>query len=372
MSALGPTSSRFIVELITGVVLKTRSSRRRQMYFVSQVYVEVIDDADDVTPEFPCDVIRLEFPEDIPVSTMLYIAKATVPAKANLTISYGLNYSEAVTNDSLGYFSVDRWTGVVRLRREIDRETNAFHRFSITATIEKPQQTGNLNVSTENRRQSGNLNVLIAVIDSNDNSPIFSQSSYTCHVTSSTSGFSPPCSVSASDLDEGENGRLVYFLSAEDDATDYYRIDPHGGVIYVVNSSRGVPGNRTLTVVATDAGALPRKSSALVLVTSEVSPNVNCAVDSLEIEENRPAYSIVGSVRLTYDDGTNVPVTRYQLNQDGGQETFDIDVNTGQIVTKSILDRETFSSYRLSVSAVYLLPGLCLSKITSSICLFVR
>ena len=328
------------------------------MYFVSQVYVEVIDDDDDVTPVFPCDVIRLEFPEDIPVSTVLYIAKATVPTKANpTTISYGLNYSDTVRDDGLGYFSIDRWTGVVRLRRELDRETKSFHRFSVTAT-------------TENSRQKKRLSVLIVVVDSNDKSPIFSQSSYTCHVTSATSGFSPPCLVSASDADEGNNGRLVYFLSANDDATDDFRIDPYSGVIYVVDGSGGVSGNRTLTVVATDAGALPRKSNALVLVTSELLPNVNCAVHFLEIEENRPAYSIVGSVRLTYDDAANVPVTRYQLSQDGGQETFDIDVKTGQIVTKSILDRETFSSYRLSVYAIYDIPGLYLSK-NNFLCLFV-
>jgi len=303
-----------------------------------QMNVELVD-ADDVTPSFSSDVIRLEFPEDIPVSTILYVAKAAVGASTNSTISYSLNVE--ANND--GYFSVDRWNGELRLRRALDREVTAFHRLSVAAT-------------TDNGH-TGYLNVLLTVLDSNDHDPVFSQPSYTCHVTSTTSGNNPICTVTATDSDEKENGRIVYFILADDEALDLFHINPHSGAIYV---NRTAPGNRTLTVVATDAGTLPRKSRALVVVTSDVSPTVNCAVDSLEmkIEENQPAYSIVGSVHLVSDDGTNVAVTRYQLTEDGGHQNFDIDVKTGEIMTKSILDRELSSNHTLSVSAVYSLPGM--------------
>lgn len=306
--------------------------------FVFQVYVDVAD-ADDVTPTFRSDVIRLEFREDIPVSTILYAARAAVGANANCTVSYSLEFE----NNDDGCFSVDRWTGEIRLRRALDREIADFHRFSIAATTDNGY--------------TGYLNVTITVLDSNDHNPVFSQSSYSCHVTSNTSGYYPVCTVTATDLDEKENGRIVYFLLADDDALDVFYINPHNGAIY---ANRSAPGNRTLTVVATDAGALPRKSSALVVVTSDVLPTVNCAVDSMEmkIEENQPAYSIVGSVHLMYDDGTNVAVTRYQLIEDGGQQNFDVDVKTGEIATKSILDRELSNYHTLSVFAVYSLPGL--------------
>ena len=315
-----------------------------------QVYVEVVD-LDDVTPVFPSDVIRLEFREDIPVSTTLYAAKAAVGANTNSTISYHLtNYSEP---DSARHFSVDRWTGVVRLVRELDREITAFHRFSVAAT-------------TDNR-QTGYLNVLLTVLDANDHNPVFSQPFYSCHVTSTT--FSPTrvCAVTATDSDEGENGRIVYFLLADDDTADIFNVDPHSGAIYA-NDLAG-PGNWSLTVVATDAGALPRQSSALVVVTSDVSPNVICAVDSLEmkIEENQPAYSVVGTVRLAYDDGTNVAATRYQLTEDGGQRAFDIDAKRGEIATKLMLDRELCSNHTLTVLAAYALPGLSSSLFPSSI-----
>jgi len=307
-------------------------------WFVLQVYVDIVD-SDDVTPVFPSDVIRLEFREDIPVSTILYVARAAVGHGENATISYSL-HAEEVTSD--GYFSVSRWTGGVRLRRALDRELAGFHRFSIAA-------------ATDNRH-FGYLNVLLAVLDSNDHNPVFSQPSYACHVTSTTVGHTPICTILATDLDDEENGRIVYFLLADDDALDIFHIDSHSGAIY---ANRLTSSNRTLTVVATDAGALPRTSSALVLVTSDVAPNVNCAGDSLEmkIEENLPAYSVVGTIHLTYDDGTNVAVTRYRLIQDGGRESFDVDVKTGEIVTKSILDRELRSDYSLSVSAEYKLPG---------------
>lgn len=327
--------------------MKPRSLRERETLgykfnVLCQVYVDFVD-ADDVTPVFPSDVIRLEFPEDIPVSTILYVANAAVNASTEVSkVSYSLN-SDA---NSDGYFSVDRWTGEIRLRRALDREITGFHRFSVAA-------------KTDNG-SAGYLNVLLTVLDSNDHDPVFSQAFYTCHVTSAIS-YRPVCAVTATDSDENENGRIVYFLLADDDAVDIFHIDPHSGAIYV---NRSAPGNRTLTVVATDAGALPRKSSALVLVTSDVSPSVNCAVDSLEmkVEENQPAYSIVGSVRLVYDERTNVVVTGYHLTEDGRPRLFDIDVRTGQIVTNSLLDREQSSKHTLSVSVVYSLPGSLSSR----------
>lgn len=261
-------------------------------------------------------------------------------ADTNSTISYRLSFEDS--NSS--YLSVDRWTGEIRLRRALDRETAGFHRFSVAATADN----GN----------TGYLDVLLTVTDANDHNPVFFRPSYACHVTSSTSGDIPVCTVTATDLDEDENGRIVYFLMADDDTLNVFHINPHSGAIYV---NRSAPGNRTLTVVATDAGALPRSSSALVMITSDVLPAVNCAADStqMKIEENQPAHSIVGSVRLVYDEGTNVVVARYQLINDGGQRDFDIDAKTGVIVTKLILDREQSSIHSLSVSVLYSLPGLC-------------
>jgi len=274
------------------------------------------------------------------VSTVLYVARASLGADTNSTISYRLSLEDI----NHGYFSVDRWTGEIRLRRALDRETVGIHRFSVAATA----HNGNTSY----------LDVLLTVTDANDHNPVFSQPSYACHVTSSTSGDIPVCTVTATDLDEGENGRIVYFLMADDDSLDVFHINSHSGAIYV---NRSAPGNRTLKVVATDAGALPRSSSALVVVTSDVLPAVNCAADSTEmnIEENRPARSIVGSVRLVYDEGTNVVLARYQLITDGVQRDFDVDAKTGVVMTKSILDREQSSSHSLSVSVVYSLPGLC-------------
>lgn len=280
--------------------------------------------SDDVMPVFPDDVIRLEFPEDTPVSTVLYIATAVVGR--DVTVVYSLSDNDCV--------SIDRWTGEMRLRRELDREMTSVHWMTVTATT----HSGN----------SADVNVTLTVLDCNDNDPVFSQPVYYWHITSTDSTFV----VDAKDSDENENGRIVYFLLNDDDV---FHISPHTALIYTNHST---PANTTLTVVAMDAGTLPRKSSALVMVTSDVSTAVKCAVDSLTVQENQPSYSIVGTVSLVYDDGANVIVTEYQLIEDGGQQMFGIGVKTGDIVTKSILDRETASNHILTISAVYSLPGL--------------
>ena len=211
--------------------------------------------------------------------------------------------------------------------------------------------------SSTERRDCAQLRVVLHVLDTNDHAPVFSQPSYACHVTV-PSATAPICTLSASDLDAGDNARIVYFLSADDDVPDEFHVDSHSAHLYALRPMSAA--NRTLTVVAMDSGALPRTARALVHVTSHVPSSANCAVESLDmrIEENRAAYSVVGSVHLVYDAGTSVhAVARYQLIQDGARDSFDVDATTGEIVTKLILDREERSEYKLSVSATYTLPG---------------
>lgn len=276
------------------------------------------------------------------MSTIIYIARATPTLAAGSVIQYSLS------SDDDGYFSIDQWTGEIRTRQPLDRESQAVHRLLITAT----------RTSDTDGQHTGYLNIFITVLDSNDHSPLFSHPSYSCHVTRSSCAV---CTVTATDGDEGLNGRLVYFLLTDDDSLDAFYIDPYNGTIY---TNRHQPTtarrNSTLTVVAMDAGVVPRNSRALVVVTSDVSPGVNCAVSSrqMTIEENQPAFRVVGSVHLASHDGTNVPVTRYQLIQDGGQQTFDVNVKTGEIVTKLMIDREQQSVYSLSVTAVYVPTGI--------------
>jgi len=242
----------------------------------------------------------------------------------------------------------------VRLRGSLDRETAALHQFSLVA-VSATSTSSSIN-STE-RRNCALLSVVLHVLDANDHAPVFSQPSYACHVTV-PSATARICTLSASDLDAGDNARIVYFLSADVDVADEFHVDSHSAHLYALRPMSAA--NRTLTVVAMDSGALPRTARALVHVTSHVPSSANCAVESLDmrIEENRAAYSVVGSVHLVYDDGTSVrAVARYQLIQDGGRDSFDVNATTGEIVTKLILDREERSEYKLSVGAAYTLPG---------------
>ena len=57
------------------------------------------------------------------------------------------------------------------------------------------------------------LNVHISVIDVNDNLPVFSKKMYNISVKNEVSKVSPILSLSATDLDSGQNGRLSYHWS---------------------------------------------------------------------------------------------------------------------------------------------------------------
>ena len=94
-----------------------------------QVYVQIVD-PDDVTPVFPRDVIRLEFREDTPVSTLLYVGRAGTPAGS--TVSYSLQYHDTTGSGGVmataQLFSVNRWTA-------------ALHQFSLVAASAPAAQT---------------------------------------------------------------------------------------------------------------------------------------------------------------------------------------------------------------------------------------
>uniref|UniRef100_A0AAY4DHQ2 Cadherin domain-containing protein n=1 Tax=Denticeps clupeoides TaxID=299321 RepID=A0AAY4DHQ2_9TELE len=138
------------------------------------------------------------------------------------------------------------------LQRSLDREHVAEIKLQLAAVDGgKPQNSGVLNIE-----------------DVNDNSPLFSQSPYTFYVTENNKPGASIFSVSANDVDEGDNARVSYSLDRTGPGqgiTSFLSINEENGTIYALKSFdfESVKTFR-FHVIAKDSGRPPLASNVKV------------------------------------------------------------------------------------------------------------
>ncbi|XP_063304033.1 protocadherin gamma-B5-like isoform X34 [Pelobates fuscus] len=110
----------------------------------------------------------------------------------------------------------------------MDRETTSEYNITILA-----EDQGSPPMSTQK-------NVRLMLLDVNDNSPLFSQASYVAYVPENNTPGSSIHSVSASDIDDGENAQILYsILNTNIDEmpiSTYISIKQDTGIIYAQRS----------------------------------------------------------------------------------------------------------------------------------------
>ena len=74
--------------------------------------------------------------------------------------------------------------------------------------------------------------------DSNDNNPVFGESTYSVSVPENSPPNTPVIRLNATDPDEGTNGQVVYsFYGYVNDRTrELFQIDPHSGLVTVTGA----------------------------------------------------------------------------------------------------------------------------------------
>lgn len=264
-------------------------------------------------------------------------------------------------SNTFGVFPSSGW---IYLQNRLDREKCNFHGIVIQA------------IDNGTPSKTATTRVMINVIDANDNDPIFEQNSYEFLIEENKSKGSRVGRVMAADADLDANASIQYILLPTNTSFQINSVTGKfdfnlictlidltqinlGEITTREVLDREKKGEYDLVAEARDQGSPYRSSRANVKVTIlDVNDNEPLIVDPQEdvisVREQQPAGIEVVRIRaIDMDFGKNSTVSYAILNtkESDGHLVFSIDRKTGVIRTKTSLDHEERSIYKLVVAA---------------------
>lgn len=211
-------------------------------------------------------------------------------------------------------------------------------------------------------QQTGRAYVTVNLVDTNDHDPIikfqyFSPTGNIATVDENAVNGSVVAAVSVDDKDEGLNGQTTIRIISGNEK-HHFRLErtPSFDIVRVNGIlDREEISKYNLTVVATDKGTPPRTATAnLVIEVNDVNdhePVFGKSEYSAVLSELASVGSYVASITATDEDtGVNAQIF-YSFVSGNDLQWFQIDQNSGLIVTKSMLDREQQGTVELNISA---------------------
>ncbi|XP_049536500.1 protein dachsous [Anopheles darlingi] len=236
-------------------------------------------------------------------------------------------------------------SGWIYLRTRLDREVK--ERYNITVIV------SDNGVPT----LTATAHVLVTILDANDNSPSFAKTLYEFEIEENMRRGTAIGMVVATDADAGINAVVRYSLIPSNTS---FQINPVSGEITTRESlDREAKASYDLVVEARDQGTPYRSTRVSVHVqVLDVNDNAPDIVDPQEdvvsVREEQPIGTEVVKVRaIDRDHGRNATISYSILKgrDSDGYGIFSIDPLTGVIRTKTSLDHEEKTIYRLAVAA---------------------
>lgn len=187
------------------------------------VLITVIDENDN-NPQFEKPFYVASLPENSAVGYGVVSVLAHDIDK-NRTIQYSLEGGSPQQWNTLEYVDLNIETGEVKVRSKADREIITWFNFTVRAT------------DSGFPPRSDFVDVFVQIMDENDNSPIFGpesmkQGGQNISVREDTKPGTVISTIFAHDADEGEYGKVTYFLDQRS-ALDKFHINPETGDLSV-------------------------------------------------------------------------------------------------------------------------------------------
>lgn len=312
----------------------------------------LIEDINDNPPEFPQKQINLQFSENDGKGLKKSIPGATDKdiGFSNSHITYELKEDQ---NDPFSLEVSKKLDGTSELRIELqerlDREVKEFYKIQVVAK------------DGGQPSQQSVLDLHISVIDTNDNPPKFPQNVYNVSIKYEHEVGIPVIILTATDADDGENGKISYHFSAKTsrNARSLFKINPETGEITLIKKFSVLQQlSYKLYIEATDHGNSPLSSIAIVnivIVDQQNNPPkifmtfISVAKkDTVLVPEDISLHSLIANVKVSDDDaGQNGDVScelkhdKFKLQSHGSKRYI--------VRVRNLLDRETQEEYDIVI-----------------------
>ncbi|XP_067663318.1 protocadherin Fat 1-like isoform X2 [Haliotis asinina] len=352
----GNSDGAFQIDTFTGsLIVMSKLDREHQSEYSLQVNAQdmgkpshtaqqllriVISDENDNPPIFEHNKYEKSVYEYVAVnSTVLQVYATDIDKDLNARIKYSLLTD---TED----FYIEPSNGMIKVRRQLDRERLAVYHLSVMA------KDSGLHTTLSSTTQ-----VTITLQDVNDNEPKFVPSSYSVKVREDLPVGTVIMILTANDPDVGENGLVSYELV--DGMDDKFDVDDVSGTVRLHKKlDYETKQVYNITAKAVDGGTPTLVSTCfmnveVVDVDENLSaPHFDTFVDEDYVYENKPIGTFVTHVSATDYVGPSEKGGQvgYSIRDGSGLGRFSID-NNGTIRTSQVLDRETISHYWLTVYA---------------------
>ncbi|KAI7801521.1 putative protocadherin beta-16-like [Triplophysa rosa] len=203
-------------------------------------------------------------------------------------------------------------------------------------------------------RMSGTMQIHITVLDANDNAPVCSQSVYKTSIAENSPKGTVLTTVSASDKDQGLNGRISFSIASKaDKEAKTFEIDPDFGVVKLIG---GIDYEKNkyyqIDVHARDGGGHTDSCKVIVDITdvNDNSPSINIISKSNHISEDSKSGTVIAILNIQDVDSNENGKVNCHLN---GDVPFVIQSSPDgfySLMTDNVLDRERESQYNISVT----------------------
>ncbi|XP_012689366.1 protocadherin-10b isoform X1 [Clupea harengus] len=310
-----------------------------------RIEIEVLD-INDNPPEFPETDITVEISESATPGTRFPLETAFDPDVG----SNALRTYDITTNN---YFYLDVQTQTdgnkfaeLVLEKPLDREQQAVHRYVLTA------------VDGGQPPRTGTALLVVKVLDSNDNVPVFDQPVYSVSLAENAPVGTLVIQLNATDVDEGMNGEVVYSFSnhISSRVKELFDIDPRTGRIEVRGDVDFEESSLyQIYVQAKDMGpnAVPAHCKVLVQVTdlNDNAPEITFSTVTESVSENATPGTVIALLSVTDKDSEENGQTHVEIL---GEVPFKLKTsfrNYYTIVTDGPLNRESVDTYTVTVVA---------------------
>jgi hypothetical protein len=314
------------------LIVTAKDSRIPLQSATASVAVTIID-VNDNGPVFT----QTNYQASVYESTSTGVSLVVVQATDSDIGKNGLVLYSITNGNGNSVFKINPNTGVISTQASLDRETTSKYILRVTASDQGTP------------RRTAVVTVVITVTDVNDNSPTFDPPVYTASVTENAKYGSSVLTVSATDLDTGNNAKLTYSIESQPETSLPFTIGSSSGLV-VTNDKLHLQTYR-FVVKASDNGSPPLSGSC------EVSVTVN------DINDHKPEFPTSGNVSYSaiissstevpaevltitakdVDEGPNGEIT-YSIESGNPELPFKIAKKTGIIsLTRKVSTGQTFS-----------------------------